>query len=688
MTIYTTAIGNYVSQRVADNRQWYESKNMLDGATDLPKSAEVLYHLLQYALFLLINDGHTVMVLGVSSDDKFALANHLPKWQITCLSPVLDRLQQAAGEVVDFADIFCTIQNASHSESKTDWSVLIARLKHRYMASLNKNTHNHAQISHLLAVFELLLRAFFVMNKIRSLPDLVKTLQSNLFFADIIKVQQTTSAALLCLQPPIDYVYQHEILWLWTHRAYQAEMLLMRHIIRLAGANVPQFSLDIPDGINDKQRAAMAMIGNQAFSIITGGPGTGKTFTVAQIVIALARQQMPVRLSLVAPTGKAAQRMGESLQAAMPDDVELQLPEPKTIHRLLGIGTNGQARYHADNPLPQDMIIIDEASMLGVELANQLFAAIATGCRVILLGDANQLAAVDAGAVLADLCRIDSLGDLRVHLDESRRFDGKSGVGRLATLINQQSYDNKVFLAFTQLHQACHDVAYTDIEAFVEPSSCYDQLAQPYQDFFAATYASRFEFAKLSDDKIPEFINNLFNILNKYRILCAAHKGDFGDEKINEYLTKIHKKYQKMPTSLSDWYHGRVVMINKNLYEFGLFNGDVGICLYARTGLTVYFEGESLRAVPAQLISDAVVTTAYAITVHKSQGSEWQQVAVVFDENNARLLSKELFYTAVTRAKSQVQIFSTADAIAQAMTTPTIRQTGLAKTAEIITQVG
>ena len=208
----------------------------------------------------------------------------------------------------------------------------------------------------------------------------------------------------------------------------------------------------MPENLNDQQIAAINVANNNAFSIITGGPGTGKTYTVAQLVIALQQatesrgdESKHIRfstdsasLALAAPTGKAAQRMQESLQAALDDaNVELQLQEAKTIHRLLGIGRTGRPRYDTNNPLGEDIIIVDEASMLGVELANYLVSAVKPGARLILLGDANQLAAVDAGAVLADLCRIPLLQPIHAELTESRRFSAESGIGKLATQINK-----------------------------------------------------------------------------------------------------------------------------------------------------------------------------------------------------------------------------------------------------------
>lgn len=245
----------------------------------------------------------------------------------------------------------------------------------------------------------------------------------------------------------------------WLHRAWQAEFNLAKNINNILSQQVSPLQIAIPENLHEHQVKAINVANNNAFSIITGGPGTGKTYTVAQLVIALQQatesggeEAENIRfstdsasLALAAPTGKAAQRMQESLQAALDAaDVKLQLQEAKTIHRLLGIGRTGRPRYNADNPLGEDIIIVDEASMLGVELANYLVSAVKPGARLILLGDAHQLAAVDAGAVLADLCRIPLLQGIHAELTESRRFSADSGIGKLASQINKAEVDTQV----------------------------------------------------------------------------------------------------------------------------------------------------------------------------------------------------------------------------------------------------
>ena len=454
--------------------------------------------------------------------------------------------------------------------------------------------------------------------------------------------------------------------------------------------------------LNTEQQDAIHMANRSAFSIITGGPGTGKTFTVAQLVIALQQAQPnskvedlsgTANLALAAPTGKAAQRMQESLQDALQSTgVDMQLPDAKTIHRLLGIGRGGQPRYHADNPLSEDIIIVDEASMLGVELANHLVSAIKPTALLILLGDANQLAAVDAGAVLADLCKIPVLQDVYQRLEISRRFTAKSGIGKLARLINQSDHNTNGIeivwqlikedetLNFYNLMQTDIDISNNQIKNSLSMLNNYKKILQNFKLYIDKTNSILSEIKKaksIPKNQYGNYFNELMTILNQFKVLTAGHHGQCGDHSINQYISEQHKKELRLPLSKSPWYYGRPVMILQNDYELGLFNGDIGICLQVEDGrLQVFFENKT-QGVAIDMLSDEMVATAYAITIHKSQGSEFEHVAISFDNQNARLLSQELIYTAVTRAKQQVSIFSTESAFTYALMTPTERQTGL-----------
>ena len=400
-------------------------------------------------------------------------------------------------------------------------------------------------------------------------------------------------------------------------------------------------------------------------------------------------------LALAAPTGKAAQRMQESLQAALDAaNVELQLQEAKTIHRLLGIGRTGRPRYDANNPLGEDIIIVDEASMLGVELANYLVSAVKPGARLILLGDANQLAAVDAGAVLADLCRIPRLQAIHAELTESRRFTADSGIGKLAYQINKVETDTQAIWQLLKYDEALSFEYINNINSLLTSSANDNAIINSLSNKEKISKATEhynsylIKIKKLLQNPIEKSmpksvkttITSLMNTFNQFRILTAGHNGEWGDHYINNYFTQWHLAELKLPLGQNTWFHGRPVMILQNNYELGLFNGDIGFCLQTsddRSRLEVFFENKE-QGIAVNLLNEEVIATAYAMTIHKSQGSEFDHVLITFDNSHARLLSKELIYTAVTRAKKQVTIYSTKHALEKAVQTPTERHTGLA----------
>jgi len=502
---------------------------------------------------------------------------------------------------------------------------------------------------------------------------------------------------------------QNAAITFWLHRAWQAEFNLAARINTILDQQVTPLKIAIPDNLHENQIKAIDIANKNAFSIITGGPGTGKTYTVAQLVMALqqatesrgaAHEKIKfstdsASLALAAPTGKAAQRMQESLQAALDAaNVELQLQEAKTIHRLLGIGRTGRPRYDANNPLGEDIIIVDEASMLGVELANYLVSAVKPGARLILLGDANQLAAVDAGAVLADLCRIPRLQAIHAELTESRRFTADSGIGKLAYQINKIETDTQAIWQLLKYDEALSFEHINNINSLPTSSANDNTIINSLSNKEKISKANKHYNSYLNKIKallqnpieksmpksVKTTITSLINTFNQFRILTAGHNGEWGDHYINNYFTQWHLAELKLPLGQNTWFHGRPVMILQNNYELGLFNGDIGFCLQTsddRSRLEVFFENKE-QGIAVNLLNEEVIATAYAMTIHKSQGSEFDHVLITFDNSHARLLSKELIYTAVTRAKKQVTIYSTKHALEKAVQTPTERHTGLA----------
>jgi len=529
-------------------------------------------------------------------------------------------------------------------------------------------------------------------------------------FGEVETSSNNNKNSLSSRNKPIIYKESHngnagKAITFWLHRTWQAEFNLAKNINNILNRTVSPLQIEIPESLHENQIKAINVANNNAFSIITGGPGTGKTYTVAQLVIALQQASEgrgteenikfstdSASLALAAPTGKAAQRMQESLQAALDAaDVKLQLQEAKTIHRLLGIGRTGSPRYGADNPLGEDIIIVDEASMLGVELANYLVSAVKPGARLILLGDANQLAAVDAGAVLADLCRIPLLQPIHAELTESRRFSADSGIGRLAYEINNTKADTK---AIWQLLKNDNALNFQHINMIQTEDSKGNKLKNSLSSkknilkitAHYKSYLNKIEnLLKIPIEKsVPHSVKTTVALLtetfNEFRILSAGHSGEWGDHYINNYLTQWHLTELKLPLGQNTWFHGRPIMVLQNNYELGLFNGDIGFCLQTsddKSRLEVFFENKT-QGIAVNLLNEELIATAYAMTIHKSQGSEFDHVAITFDNSHTRLLSKELIYTAVTRAKKKVTIYSTKHAFEIAVKTPTERHTGLA----------
>jgi len=521
------------------------------------------------------------------------------------------------------------------------------------------------------------------------------------------------------LTQPDDEVSATENKYLvWLHRQWHAEQSLAKQLMKIAHRKVAAFSgisssQDIDNGLapNAMQQLAIDKSSQHALSIIIGGPGTGKTFTVAKLVTTLQKGHEhkrkqdpnlpPLSITLTAPTGKAAQRMQESLRISLQkslQDEEITLDNAKTLHRLLGIGRDGIPRYHAKNPLPDDLIIVDEASMLGLELASQLVDAIKPTGRLILLGDANQLAAVDAGSVLSDLCAVTRLQPYITELTESKRFDSNSVVGQFALAIQQNlPAPKKIKLIHSllqpidlqsikpsqsenptdlvakkqQTKQQTANIPFYPIDASSSLPAVFNQLAKPYHPFFALMqqwYSQPVNIFEANNRK------GLFEVFDRYRILCAGHQGQLGTQSINQKMSLAFTEFSKITRTKAYFYHGLPIIIQNNDYQLGLFNGDIAICLLYQGQLYACF---AEKVIPIQRLSRESCDYAYAMTIHKSQGSEFHTVAICIDKAHTRLLSQALIYTAVTRSKSALSIYSAKENFELAVTQKAVRQTGL-----------
>ncbi|MCW8155534.1 exodeoxyribonuclease V subunit alpha [Stutzerimonas stutzeri] len=440
----------------------------------------------------------------------------------------------------------------------------------------------------------------------------------------------------------------------------------------------------------DWQRLAAAQAVRRRLAVISGGPGTGKTTTVVRLLAALLEQPGGERLAigLAAPTGKAAARMAEAIRNAkaelpVSDAVKEVLPdEARTLHRLLGSrGDSPKVRHDAANPLALDVLVVDEASMVDLALMAKLVAALPPKARLILLGDKDQLAAVEAGAVFAELCegrgfdtqaaadlqRITGqnvpvetprsrLGDAVVLLTHSHRFAGDSGIGELARRINAGDAKGTVAL----LQGGWPDLAWN---AAPSPTALIERLEQGYAPYLQA--------ARQADPSAA------FEAFNGFRALTAQREGAFGVTGINEALEARFKRRLGVPAR-ERWYPGRAVMVRQNDYALGLFNGDIGLCLRTEQGLRVFFEGDDgyRGFAPARLPSH---DSAFAMTVHKSQGSEFAEVLLALPEQPSPLLTRSLFYTGITRAKHKVEIWALPARLAEAVNTRAERAAGLAE---------
>jgi len=459
------------------------------------------------------------------------------------------------------------------------------------------------------------------------------------------------------------------------------------------------------EGIN-WQKVAAAVALTRRISVISGGPGTGKTTTVAKLLAALVQMANGgrCRIHLAAPTGKAAARLTESLgaalrQLALTDDQKKRLPvEASTLHRLLGAQPGSQRlRYHAGNPLHLDVLVVDEASMIDLPMMSRLIDALPAHGRVIFLGDRDQLASVEAGAVLGDICAwvnagftparaeqlsrltgmavpggepggAGALRDSLCLLQTSYRFGSDSGIGQLAAAVNRGD-KKSTRSVFSQ--------GFSDIEH--KPLQARDDY-QALLDDALAGYARYLQLVR--DEAEPKAILAAFS---EYQLLCALREGPFGVAGLNERLEQTLANQRRIGrTPHSRWFDGRPVMISRNDSALGLFNGDIGVALNRGQGTRVWFplpDGSIKSVQPSRLPEHE---TAWAMTVHKSQGSEFDHAALILPGQMVPVVTRELVYTAITRARRRLSLYADERILVQAIATRTERRSGLG---EIFAQV-
>jgi len=433
------------------------------------------------------------------------------------------------------------------------------------------------------------------------------------------------------------------------------------------------------------------------FTIITGGPGTGKTTTVAKILAILFATDPTLKVALAAPTGKAAARMAESLRnttievdAATTE--KFRLLQPATIHRLLkSINGSPYFRHHKDNPLNYDVVIVDECSMIDVALFAKLLDAIHPDTRLILLGDKDQLASVEAGSLFGDLCQAQE--HLNNFTGERRRFINSFIADEQRHIPSSQQLDNDTHPLFQHLVELRRSHRFTGntgigkfskaiiannvpvIQSFFPPSADEQVVIDPaasaklFEDFIAG-YAA---FIAEKD------IATALKLLNAQRVLTAVREGPQGLYAVNKQIEKyLHDK--RLITANTEFYQNRPVILTRNYYEHGLFNGDTGIIRTDANGvLMAWFEDSTgaLKSVLPGYLTQA--ETAFAMTIHKSQGSEFGQVLVLLpDTTDVPILTRELLYTAVSRAKQKVYVQGTPEVILMAAERFVERASGIA----------
>jgi exodeoxyribonuclease V alpha subunit len=480
------------------------------------------------------------------------------------------------------------------------------------------------------------------------------------------------------------YLYRY-----WDYENILANKISERVVSKIEAVDLPllkdglsKFFSPLENGQTDWQKLAAFVCVLKKFCVVSGGPGTGKSTLIARIIALILEQRKgsEMRIAIAAPTGKAAARLQEAIQNGkerLPIEAQIKeaIPiEASTLHRLMGtIPGSPYFRHNGENPLPVDMVIVDEASMVDLALMSKLVQALPSDARLVLLGDKDQLASVEAGAVLGDICdtgRIHGFSknfstrfreitgasvdispkndnepgiqDCVVDLQKNYRFGLESGI-RAASLVVNQGDGN---LALRILKSGEYDdIKWTTLP---EPNAVYSVLRENVLNGFKP-------YLETADPL------EIFSLFGRFRILCALRKGPYGVSAQNLLVEQVLRDENLIDTD-KRWYRGRPVMITTNDYNIGLFNGDIGIIMpdpATNHDLRAFFlspDGALRSFLPVRLPEHE---TVYAMTVHKSQGSEFDKALLILPDRHTPVLTRELIYTGITRAKKNIEVWGT-----------------------------
>ena len=460
-------------------------------------------------------------------------------------------------------------------------------------------------------------------------------------------------------------------------RFWGEEELVRRSLAERAALPPPAIDLDalraslathFPEQAAARQRLAAAVGALRHVTVLAGGPGTGKTTTVARLLALLAEQPGPLpRIALAAPTGKAAARLQEAVTAQLPAGSRARVADAATLHRLLG-WRGGTFRYGRAERLPYDVVVVDETSMVSLPMMARLLDAVRPQARLVLVGDPDQLASVEAGAVLGDLAR--AAGRPEPALDTALAAVGlpTGVVNGVVTLEHVWRFDGTI-AAFAQAVQAGDaDAALALLhrgadDLTLDPP---DALAGLRADVVAAGSA-------LAEAAAAGDADAALAALEQHRTLCGHRRGPFG---VARFSAEVDRWLAPTRAAVDPWYPGRAVLVTANDYDTGLFNGDTGVVVATADGPRVAFaRGGPPTFYPPSRLGE--VAGVHVMTVHRAQGSQVRRVAVVLPPPESPLLTRELLYTAVTRAREHVRILGTPESVRAAVERPVARASGL-----------